>query len=140
MEFSICFVVFFFESFPYSHTRSTHEGKIFNCNICKFQTPHKYYLSIHIRSKHLKEKYPCKECDFITTFKISLSRHIKNVHQKSDVICIECNRTIQEVSIDQHRKVFHSIEGTNYSCQICSFQTKHRSSLSKHLQQIHMKS
>ena len=96
--------------------------------------------SRHIKSVHLKESYQCRMCDYQATLKFNLSRHVKNVHQKSENInCSECNQYVQKVNLKRHIKVFHSGEQTLYNCKVCTFQSIHESSVSKHVRNIHQK-
>ena len=95
-------------------------------------------LSEHINSVHFKESYPL--CDYQATQIFNLSRHVKNFHQKSENInCSECNKYIQKRYLKRHMHKFHSGEQTLYNCTVCTFQTIHQESLSKHFRNAHQK-
>ena len=97
---------------------------------------------MHVKTKHFQERlYPCTICYYTATQASYLSRHTKAVHQKDEqdnMRCTDCDyKTVQWSNLIKHRKILHSDNPTYFSCNICTFQTKHENYLKWHVKRIH---
>ena len=123
----------------YVHNRSEHEMKKYNCNMCEYSAKQKSNLSTHIKAVHFDERYLCKLCDFRSSTKKYLTYHVKRMHERNDVInCSDCNKTMTVGSLKRHRKLLHTLKQTQFSCNLCTFQTIYRESVQKHINAVHM--
>ena len=90
--------------------------------------------NLFISKKVIPVKY------YQATHKDHLSSHVKNVHQKSENInCSECNKYIQKKSLKRHMKIFHTGEQTQYSCNLCTYQSIHQYVVNNHALNVHQK-
>ena len=120
------------------HTKSVHKnGTRYKCDVCEYSTKHKSHLTSHIKSLHLNEKFDCKICDYKAATKGCLQQHFDSLHQKNMTKCTECNRTLKKRSLFSHMKIYHSEQNSLYCCEMCPFQTIHKSSLKKHTKKVH---
>ena len=74
------------------HRQSTHgEKEVIQCPTCGKGFNCKANLKLHKKSLHLREKYPCNLCDYEATQKGSLTTHIRHVHFKGQLPTLRCN-------------------------------------------------
>ena len=91
--------------------------------------------------KHKPES--CDKCDFVTTNKIHLKMHEKSCHKKvetiieSDVKNEESSKHISDNFVDYDN--LDSDDDHIFSCDICNYTSNAKSSLTKHVKNVHKK-
>ena len=117
----------------FSHKKSKHENVIYNCDLCEYSDKLKGNLLRHRKSIHLEQRYSCDLCNYQTPYSNLLANHVQNVHNTGEAhFCPDCNKPILQSYLPIHRKLFHSIEQTQFDCGKCTFQSIHQSSLRRH--------
>ena len=118
-----------------THVKTMHQtNEIIICKDCN-KTMKRSYLHCHRKLFHSALiQYDCNLCTYQTRRKNTLKTHVITVHQESKkVICKDCNKTMKKKRFSQHRKSFHSALQSQYECNLCTFQTRHKNSLEKHV-------
>lgn len=93
------------------HIGAKHNGKRFECDLCKSSYVEKANLIRHMFYKHLKNQrlYPCNMCDKIYEQSGSRSLHIKKIHT-NDLrhVCGVCNKRFVKPSKLKYHMATHS--------------------------------
>ena len=91
--------------------------------------------------QHFEESFPCEVCGFKAKQKSALDKHVRNIHSVSGkVTCPDCNKIVKQWCMTQHRREYHSKElPQEYSCDICTYTTNHKSYLIAHKKNLHKK-
>ena len=130
-----------------THIKTQHSVDAFKfpCPKCDYTSTRKSHLTRHIKEKHSTEprSFPCQECD--KTFKTNrcLAGHIKEKHSADPpkFACAECDYTsTREASLKTHLAYKHDIDVVWHYCDAdpgCTFKTKSRSDLARHIQAMH---
>ena len=117
------------------HVLTTHEGFIFNCKLCDYQSYSKSNLQNHSRYNHL-EKHSCPQCDYKSVSPTAIKEHIKTIHEGIKYSCPHCdNKYNRNCILNDHIKVVH--EGKMLQCSFCSFAATKVHSLTKHMSKYH---
>ena len=74
------------------HKETEHEGAIYKCEQCDYNTVQTLTLRIHIKTLHEGISYQCDQCDVRVTQMQSLKRHIDAVHEKIINPCDKCDK------------------------------------------------
>ena len=72
------------------HIRSKHEGLLYTCDVCEFNTQYKTNLDQH-KYVHSAKTFKCVSCQYIASTKRALTRHIQNIHFEKNFHCKQCN-------------------------------------------------
>jgi KRAB domain-containing zinc finger protein len=138
----------------------TNEVKIFNCDLCPYQTQKKQDFNKHISSVHKKEKTPCPECgkylvniaehiklihrkekpfqcgecQYKCCFRSDIQKHIDSVHRKLKHSCPECGKEI--VNVAEHVRLVHR-KKNEFKCHQCIYVATKKQDLKKHTKSVH---
>lgn len=109
----------------------THSTEVFKCTKCSYTTSDSNYLNRHIRQRHnslekTRELYSCKHCNYCTLLQGNFKRHQK-CH-------LDCNLT----DFNGGNLMASLVNGTDFHCTICSFQTPKKSTLQRHYKSVHV--
>lgn len=122
------------------HIKCDHETEThLKCRNCKIRSHETSNMNGHNRMVHEnKNEHHCNSCDKVYKLKNCLTRHIKNVHKKQGKAQIEhCNTTNTEEPIPRkHDRAGHNNVKEHY-CNICEKTYKYKSSLERHIKNIH---
>ncbi|CAL1529685.1 unnamed protein product, partial [Lymnaea stagnalis] len=121
------------------HLHRQHGQIKFLCHVCaggflKKDSFEKHMASFHSNSELLLHKFQCSDCKYLARNMASLKEH-RRKHTGEFILCPldGCSfKSMYERSLHKHLKQKHSQEKTQI-CSICGFQTRHASSLSKHM-------
>ena len=120
------------------HEESVHEGKRYPCDQCEYKASMASNLHKHRESIHNGKKYPCESCDYKATDPSSLSRHKKQSHSGKIYSCKSCDyQATRKIHLVKHRSKTHK---TKFPCDQCALIFSRRSSLSRHIETIRMRS
>lgn len=91
--------------------------------------------------KNRKSRYQCSECNFATAFKVFLKKHTAKVHKAQDIFeCKKCSYTHKdEENVENHEKIVHAEEKTQFCCGFCSNSFEVQSLLRIHVHERHSK-
>ena len=131
------------------HQEVTHQEAEYkhHCDICQKSFKTKHSVNVHKRSVHNRRKFYCREC--FSDFKLNshLLRHLKNVHdldlkkydRKQEYhACTICDfRTVYKQNLNLHMESAHSVHKETFTCEICRYQFRQKSSLTRHRLTVH---
>ena len=110
--------------------KKNHEGRVFKCESCDFQSATKHTLKTHIQVKHegfVQEKIQCDQCTFSTASQGSLSNHKQKEHNGRVFKCKTCDfQSVSKGGLNSHIKVKHA-QIKDYKCELCPFETAYLS-------------
>lgn len=125
------------------HQKGIHEAVRVSCSVCNWEGKPRQ-LPSHKRKFHLKIQrldntlHQCEVCKKSFPLKHSLKSHTEKVHMGIRYQCIQCGQrtsTVRNLKIHQMSK--H--EGIKIPCPQCNHKAYDRSSLSKHINAIHLR-
>ena len=111
-----------------------HEGKLFSCTHCEYETITKGRFRYHMKSNHGGQKFPCYHCDYESVEKAGLKRHIQSVHEGKKIACPNCD--LQVVNLQRHIQSVHLIQ--KISCTLCKYETTSKRSFQYHMNLSHI--
>nr|XP_045617418.1 zinc finger protein 471-like isoform X2 [Procambarus clarkii] len=135
------------------HMLTEHENQLYECHVCSFNSVNPETLENHIFKQHvIKEE--CVEPVALDEVKNNLDDGLskqapqkvmlvdgvsigRNVRNKERFTCAMCNR----IYTTKHSLMKHlqsHTEGRPYSCDICSFSTKSREYMLRHMTNAHL--
>ena len=141
------------------HTK-LHTKELYHCNLCEKKFPLKYYLTQHYKKSHklanynvdmvklLKkadsEEYKCKLCNRSFCGEDAdrkLADHLVSKCNKAEgelFNCSSCNKKFTtKYNQEAHTNIFHSNKEEEFACESCSFVSKHKSNLNRHVRKMH---
>ena len=96
-----------------SKTESIHEGKKYECNICKKSFTQSGSLSKH-KTIHRKDIYPCQDCGRVYSRQKLLDKHKINIHEGMyncvglGHLCKICDKSFsQKAALKLHKTIVH---------------------------------
>ncbi len=123
------------------------DGKVFNCDICEFESKNKSYISKHKWRVHnigTGEIYSCPRCNYETKSKGDLDKHLWQFHDIGGkyLKCSECNQKYKTTStLNQHLWQVHDVNLNSnkkiFECDICGGKFKANGSYEQHQWQVH---
>merc|ERR1712189_53429 len=123
----------------FAHVKSIHHPKILKCQNCDYQTTIKVNFDAHVKSIHDGKILHCQHCDYEATEPSSLQRHFESVHEilcKMKYLCANCSYTTKRRDhLKRHIKFQHL--GINYSCQQCDYKGSSNWDLKRHVKSKH---
>ena len=131
------------------HSISRHSTKIFECDKCNYKCADGSSFKKHIKTLHnrpnLKEENRteeiveilyCGQCDRRFKTKADSNRHAQTAHNKID--CGKCNYFAYADRVMQnHNRRIHKGVYYKHRCSQCSFDTKEKDKLKKHIRFLH---
>ena len=125
------------------HQKRTHTGSIFQCQKCPHTTKDSYELKRHFKRVHTESfQQPCQFCGKV--FK-QIKRHLQSTMCGNDVDnrkmlqCQTCEiKCLEKSSLQKHIKNIH-YKVKDKTCQHCSYQTYITSNLRLHVSNVHEK-
>lgn len=109
------------------------------CQKCDKVFSKNHTLVKHMKIKHGKsQKFNCKFCNYFSYYKVNLERHTFNRHNSEKrVQCQICKKKYKSpYSLYSHRRYFCG-DGSFLSCDHCSYTTKAKGNLIRHMSTIH---
>ena len=131
-----------------SHNEVIHNGKLFECDRCKYKAFRQSSLASHKTNKHNDSKHTCKLCKKTFPQEAILIRHVQSVHEGVCYFCDECDRSFSLLgSLNTHKTTIHGT-GKNKKqkihmtlfCEQCNFETSEKTELKRHVLEIHRNS
>ena len=128
---------------------SRHSMKLFECDKCDYKCAEGSSFKKHIKTLHngpsLKQENRtekivdtlyCGQCDRRFKTKAVLNRHAQTAHNK--IGCRECNYfAYSERAMQNHDRRIHKGVSYKHRCSQCSFDTKKKDKLKKHIGSLH---
>merc|ERR1712223_1651244 len=109
-------------------------SKTKKCNFCLYHTDSKLLHRLHRKIKHgVGQMLTCRACYFRTTSDESFSDHIEASHGVEKRILEDCQDSTNLKEIDVIRA------NEKYGCPSCSFYSKTRKAMNKHVKEEHPK-
>ena len=120
------------------HVNIAHNGRLFNCDKCRFTAAAKYTLDNHILVQHEGKTFDCAICQNKSKSKTRLDYHIKINHEGLRYECHECDRVFTGKHIvRRHVESVH--KGLKYGCDMCEAKFSYPDSVSTHKKNVHFK-
>ena len=110
------------------------KGRIrrFQCPDCEKVFNRGANLRAHIKATHTV--YPplnCKLCKFVALYSGNLKKHIVTAHEEKTIKCDDCYYKVKHATtMEKHIESEHRRE---YTCEVCSYNTKDKKSFRRHL-------
>ena len=126
---------------PYEkHTKRIREHKATHdlnmCDQCNYETNSKKDLWYHnLRTHKEKPTYSCGKCHYNSKKLGNVEKHNLSVHEGFRLHCDQCEKKFgQHSDLNRHMSAIHGVVlDPVLKCHLCSFTTKHRQFLTKHL-------
>ena len=113
-----------------------HEGQLFSCTRCKYETTSRRNFRNHLKAKHGGEKFPCYHCDYESVWKGDLKRHIQSVHEGKKIQCPHCDyKASEKGNLQRHIQSVH--EDNKFSCTLCKYETTAKRNFHYHMKARH---
>ena len=136
-----------------SHNEMIHNGKVFECDQCKYKSFQQTALTSHKNNKHNGSKHACQLCKKTFHQEAILIRHVQSVHEGVWHFCDECDRSFSlRGSLNTHKTKIHE-KGTSHNklmqktkspkilfCGLCNFETSEKVGLKNHVMAVHTNS
>ena len=126
------------------HIAVKHEiGELISCDLCKFTTHRKEYLTRHIIGKHDETtSFSCsyEYCDYKSNYVTGVNAHIKRVHlgEKKIVECEECDyKGPSKFIVALHFTAMHTNVRQKCPRDGCDYTCKWKTSINIHLKEKH---
>jgi len=119
------------------HINYAHDKRIYQCDLCAYQTNNKWTIRNHHKLKHTDEQFYCDQCQFISKTKTSLRLHVEAKHEGKRFYCEQCEYSAQySGGLNRHIKMVH--EGVTYQCDFCEHKATTPSNLKLHVDAKHL--
>ncbi|CAG9770752.1 unnamed protein product [Ceutorhynchus assimilis] len=122
------------------HYDKEHGTKIYQCNLCPFQTKQQYYYSSHLKI-HTRPDQKCPYCKKLIKsqcYKMHLKTHERN--DESEYKCDFCNyKSYNRSNVKRHSLMIHKNrdELPTFSCDSCKYTTVLPERLNQHKKNVH---
>lgn len=118
---------------------SLQHHKRYKCEKCGKVFNHSCHLRRHAKS-HLEHTYICRYCNKKFTNQANLNIH-ENIHTKKLVYqCDICHKELKyKTTLRKHILQMHTTETKEVLCDICGWSFKQRSNLEAHIRTVHLK-
>ena len=139
-----CTEIFAYNASMKSHMISIHNGNKYACDNCEYESSISANLKRHQAGVHANEKqFRCEECGKYFNQKRNMIEHNSTEHKKEKYKCDvkKCEKEFwSKSSLTRHAISHADMQSvlTN-NCDKCSFTTKEKSTLKRHISIIHLK-
>ncbi|XP_032513610.2 zinc finger protein 721 [Danaus plexippus] len=100
------------------HNDDRHDGKQWQCDVCRKSFTTKYFLKKHKRLHTGETPYACNQCNKTFTFQQSYHKHLLYHNDEKPHTCTFCGRAFKELSTLHNHQRIHTGEKP-FACETC---------------------